>query len=115
MHYSILTLFFRDYRWYADDLIHPSTAAQKIILKRFSDCYFTDKALLAVKDIENLQNDINHRPSVSLIKSIAYKKHLEKTVEKIIKLQIIYKGYLNFQKEECIVKEKILIISHDEK
>jgi hypothetical protein len=38
--YEIMTQELRDYRFYADDMLHPSKAAEKIILERFLDTCF---------------------------------------------------------------------------
>lgn len=41
--YEILLDELRDYRFYADDLVHPSTSAVQIIWERFVDTYFYEE------------------------------------------------------------------------
>lgn len=60
--YEILMDELRDYRFYADDLIHPSELAIDIIWQRFSETYFTEKTFKTIKKIEVIQKAIAHRP-----------------------------------------------------
>lgn len=60
--YEILMDELRDYRFYADDLIHPSELAIDIIWQRFSETYFTEKTFKIIKKIEVIQKAIAHRP-----------------------------------------------------
>ena len=53
-----LSLPFRDYRWYASDLIHPSEQAQSIIFQRFSECFLSDRAQQSLKAISALQGAV---------------------------------------------------------
>ena len=56
--YEILIDELRDYRWYGDDLIHPSLTAQNIIFQRFSTCFISQKAIIAMKRLTALQSKI---------------------------------------------------------
>ncbi|MBQ6311273.1 MAG: GSCFA domain-containing protein [Bacteroidales bacterium] len=40
--YEIMLDELRDYRWYADDLVHPSEAAVKYIFERFTDTFIAE-------------------------------------------------------------------------
>jgi hypothetical protein len=46
--YEIVNDELRDYRFYTDDMAHPSTLAQDIIFERVQECFFTTE--LAVKN-----------------------------------------------------------------
>lgn len=46
--YEIMMDELRDYRFYADDLIHPSSMAVEYIWQRFQDTYFTETTMDAV-------------------------------------------------------------------
>ena len=46
--YEIMMDELRDYRFYADDMIHPSTQAVEYIWQRFQDTYFDNKTKDAV-------------------------------------------------------------------
>lgn len=60
--YEIMIDELRDYRFYADDMIHPSSLAIEYIWQRFSDSYFSDATQNIVKKWNNLLRSINHRP-----------------------------------------------------
>ncbi|MEI6056495.1 MAG: GSCFA domain-containing protein [Lentisphaerota bacterium] len=50
--YEILLDELRDYRFYADDMLHPSELARKIIFEKFIDSFFDEKAMLIIKERE---------------------------------------------------------------
>jgi GSCFA family. len=47
--YEIILDELRDYRFYAEDLVHPSDFAVKYIFEKFSDCYFNNDTLTKMK------------------------------------------------------------------
>ncbi len=47
--YEILLDELRDYRFYADDMLHPSDLARKIIFERFISTFFEDSVLAEMK------------------------------------------------------------------
>lgn len=52
----------RDYRFYADDMLHPSTLAQGIIWERFLEAYASDASRAIVQKAEQLARMKAHRP-----------------------------------------------------
>lgn len=52
----------RDYRFYADDMLHPSQAAVDYIWERFGNTFFNDETVQLKTRIQNIQNMIHHRP-----------------------------------------------------
>jgi hypothetical protein len=52
----------RDYRFYAEDMLHPSDQAVKYIWERFSSTYFSGETISINKKIEKYCNMLNHRP-----------------------------------------------------
>jgi len=60
--YEIVLDELRDYRYYAEDLIHPSLLTEKIIFGRFANAFFNVDAhtMMAEKEKENLA--AAHRP-----------------------------------------------------
>lgn len=60
--YEIMMDELRDYRFYAPDMLHPSGTAVEYIWKRFSETYFSEETLKLKKELEQLRNDLNHRP-----------------------------------------------------
>lgn len=60
--YEIVMDELRDYRFYAQDMFHPSEQAIDYIWQRFSDTYFSENTWKLKKDLEQLRADLNHRP-----------------------------------------------------
>ena len=60
--YEILLDELRDYRFFADDMLHPSTLAEKIIWQKFSECFFTEETKKYIPKIEKLNKMLAHRP-----------------------------------------------------
>lgn len=52
----------RDYRFYANDMCHPSEQAIEFIWDRFSNTYFSEETIDLNKSIVNLRNQLNHKP-----------------------------------------------------
>ncbi|MBN2764870.1 MAG: GSCFA domain-containing protein [Paludibacteraceae bacterium] len=60
--YEILLDELRDYRFYVSDMCHPSPEAVDYIWKRFCETYFTHKTNHLRIKLENLNQQLNHRP-----------------------------------------------------
>ena len=52
----------RDYRYYAEDMIHPSEIAVRYIWERFCDSMLTKECNRLLPEIEKINKSINHRP-----------------------------------------------------
>jgi len=74
--YEILLDELRDYRFFADDMIHPSAFAEKIIWQKFSECFFSEETKKHIPKIEVLNKMLSHRPIND--KSDEYKVFCEK-------------------------------------
>ena len=60
--YEILTDDLRDYRFYADDLVHPSQQAQQYIWELFTAATLTEEALRKLPQVEAVTTAAGHRP-----------------------------------------------------
>ena len=60
--YEILTDDLRDYRFYADDLVHPSPQAVDYVWERFAEAALSDEARRLLPEVERLMAQWNHRP-----------------------------------------------------
>ena len=60
--YEILMDELRDYRFYADDMAHPSTLAVDYIWQRFGEVAFSTETLALNKRIEQIVKASEHRP-----------------------------------------------------
>lgn len=61
--YEIMMDELRDYRFYADDMMHPSATAVEYIWARFSDTYFNKETKRYKEEFERLNKVLAHRPS----------------------------------------------------
>lgn len=59
--YEIMMDELRDYRYYAEDMLHPNTVAVKYIWKRFSETYFSEKTAQINQRIEKINLLLQHR------------------------------------------------------
>ena len=60
--YEIMIDDLRDYRFYAEDMIHPNTQAINYIWEKFGDAYFSENTKELIKEWENIQQVFNHKP-----------------------------------------------------
>lgn len=60
--YEIVLDELRDYRFYADDMIHPSTLTQKYIAESYAEWLMTKPALDLSRHIARLKAQAAHRP-----------------------------------------------------
>jgi hypothetical protein len=60
--YEIMMDELRDYRFYAQDMIHPNTTAIDYIWERFTQAYITADAQETMKLADSIQKGLQHRP-----------------------------------------------------
>lgn len=60
--YEIMMDELRDYRFYAEDMIHPSQTAIDYIWKRFAETWISEEAISTMQEIDSIQKSLNHRP-----------------------------------------------------
>jgi len=60
--YELLIDDLRDYRFYADDMTHPSDMAIEYVWDKFSSAYFDQATIGLNKRIEKINKSINHKP-----------------------------------------------------
>lgn len=94
--YEIVMDELRDYRFYADDMVHPASIAVEYIWQRFCDAYFngmTKKALCACAAISA---SVAHRPSNP--QSEEYRRFIKSVIDKIHILKKDF-PYINMEQE----------------
>lgn len=77
----------RDYRFYAEDMLHPSEQAVTYIWQRFSSWAFTPEAVKFSQEWERTERDLAHRPLNP--DSEAHKAFLKKALERREKLKLL--------------------------
>lgn len=60
--YEILMDELRDYRFYADDLVHPNQLAVDYIWNRFAEVYFSENTFSTMKEVDTIQKGLAHKP-----------------------------------------------------
>jgi hypothetical protein len=60
--FEIMTDDLRDYRFYADDMIHPSAQAEEYIWQRFQECYFEMSTISFITEWKKIRSALQHRP-----------------------------------------------------
>ena len=61
--YEIMMDELRDYRFYADDMLHPSAMAVDYIWEQFQQAYFDKKTIGFIEQFEALNRTLKHRPT----------------------------------------------------
>ena len=83
--YEIVMDELRDYRFYAQDLLHPNAVAIDYIWERFCESNITDAAQQVMQEVESIQKGMAHRPFHP--DSISHSKFLQKLKEKSAQLE----------------------------
>ena len=60
--YEIMMDELRDYRFYAEDMVHPSQVAVDYIWLRFSETYTTAETRKLMEEVEQIRRRLAHRP-----------------------------------------------------
>jgi len=94
--YEIALDELRDYRFYKEDMIHPSKVAIDYIWKAFVECYFDERTKQVIPQIRKLIQAKNHK--VENPNSAEYQLFIKNQIKKIEELQQQYK-WLNFEEE----------------
>ncbi len=83
--YEIVMDELRDYRFYADDMLHPSAVAQEYIWECFAECYFPPETRRTMKEWDEVRRALEHRPFDA--SGEAYRKFLTQIVLKIERMK----------------------------
>lgn len=78
--YEIVIDDLRDYRFFKDDLVHPSDFAINYVWEKFSKSYFSNQCLNIVKQIDEIIKLENHKPRN--IESDSFKQFKQTIMEK---------------------------------
>jgi lysophospholipase L1-like esterase len=83
--YEIMMDELRDYRFYAEDMVHPNSVAIDYIWQRFSETSISEESQSIMKEVETIQKGLAHRPFNP--NSESHQMFLSKLQAKIEKLQ----------------------------
>lgn len=102
--YEIMMDELRDYRFYAEDMLHPSMTAENYIWELFSQNYISQTALELIPKVEKIQKMISHR--FLNTNKYAYIDFLSKILLEIERLENVHKN-INFDKEKIEINTRI--------
>ena len=86
--YEIVIDELRDYRFYQEDMLHPSAQAVEYIWQRLCECYLSEEAREFIEAWRPLKAALSHRPFHP--DSEEYKAFMDKTMLKVAELQKKY-------------------------
>ena len=94
--YEIMLDELRDYRFYAEDMAHPSPLAVEYIWERFTACHIAGESIALCKEIAPIMRALAHRPFDE--RSSGYKEFIGNTLQKIEAIKEKH-PYIDFEKE----------------
>ncbi|PKF74830.1 GSCFA domain-containing protein [Chryseobacterium sp. PMSZPI] len=81
--YEILMDDLRDYRFYKEDMIHPSSQAVNYIFEKFGDAYFSDETKDFIKENFKIVKALEHKTNDKKDpKFIEFREKLDQRIEK---------------------------------
>ena len=99
--YELMMDDLRDYRFYKEDLIHPTPLAEDYIWEVFKDCYLDKPTTEILKTIEGILGSLQHKPFHP--ESEAHRQFLFKLLQKMERLGTEF----DFSNEIKEVKSKL--------
>lgn len=94
--YEIMLDELRDYRFYAEDMVHPSAVAVEYIWECFSECYFDENTKAMNRGVEEVVRGLGHRPFD--VGSEGYRRFVSALIGKMESLAAKY-PQLDFENE----------------
>jgi hypothetical protein len=83
--YEIMMDELRDYRFYSEDMLHPTQVAIDYIWQRFSETFLDENTISVMSQVEAVQKALAHRPFYPNTEN--HKKFQENRTQMILKLQ----------------------------
>lgn len=83
--YELVMDDLRDYRFFAEDMLHPNYQATDYVWQKLSEAMLEPKTILLMRDMDELLLAARHRPRNP--NSEAHKKFVQKNLEKLAKLE----------------------------
>ncbi|MBO7054788.1 MAG: GSCFA domain-containing protein [Bacteroidales bacterium] len=102
--YELLMDDLRDYRFYDEDMLHPSATAVEYIWETFSKTYFSKETIGLISQIGAIHKAIEHRPFNA--ESSLYKTFIQNTLRDCETLSK-ENPFLDFSKDITILQQKL--------
>lgn len=102
--YEIMMDELRDYRFYADDMLHPSPVAVAYIWECFCSTFFDRRTMAVMKEWDDIRKGLNHVPFNA--DSESYRSFLSQILLKIERLKENF-PYLDVQNEIILCQARL--------
>lgn len=102
--YEIMMDDLRDYRFYADDMVHPSDMAVNYIWEQFSTQAFRHDTAELINRITEIKKAVEHRPFDA--EGVKYQTFVSQILLKISRLKEKF-PFLDFKNEEMICQARL--------
>ncbi len=110
--YEFLVDELRDYRWYEEDLVHPSSAAVRRLFRHFAAVFLSGETREVLEEVRDIKTAVEHRPIVA--GSAAYMKHLSTTLSRISAAEKKYAKFgLDLSSERAAVDSALQSLRED--
>ncbi len=74
----------RDYRFYGEDMLHPTNTAIEIIWQKFKEVWISSETETLQNEIASIQNSLKHKPfNPKSEEHIQFQKKLQQKIEKV--------------------------------
>lgn len=100
--YEIMMDDLRDYRFYTEDMLHPTSQAIEYIWQHFSSTYLDKSSLEFIKSWKKVTDALNHRPFNP--STTEHQDFLKQTFEEVKRL----KGLVSIDKELALLQGQII-------
>ena len=94
--YELVIDILRDYRFYAEDMVHPNYLATDFVLEHFTKTYMSETTLAIIEDLKKIAIARKHRSAHP--GTDAHKKFLQSYMDRALSLQEKY-PYLKLEQE----------------
>jgi hypothetical protein len=94
--YELIIDDLRDYRFYAEDMVHPNYLATSYVWEKFSETCIDEESRKFIKEIAPINAALAHKPFQP--DSNAHKQFRQKQLEKLLQLKASY-PFLRFEQE----------------
>ncbi|SOC78874.1 GSCFA family protein [Salinimicrobium sediminis] len=82
--YEIMMDELRDYRFYAEDMVHPNLTAVNYIWQKFQEAWIASEASAVMKEVDTIQKGLLHRPFNEASEAHQnFRRDLQQKIEKL--------------------------------
>ena len=99
--YELVVDELRDYRFYKNDLVHPTDLAVYYVWDKFGQCYFNQKTIELNEQLQQIKNAINHKPFN--YDGEQHQQFIANQIQLIDEL-VTKHSFLDFKKEKAVLR-----------